>query len=261
MYRVRLHPPPFELQTARGLQIAQLSRDTKNETPSRLALAGQSAPRDDIWGSKQPAISYEIRIPASTLLDERDLDAGISYRGQLSIGPPKSNLSGKRRVNWLIKRDYMTSNNARGRGVEVVGAGRGRHGMRILLSTLLLLGQAAPVDTPRLVTPVALMSRAVMDANGNCTGCDLCLAAVGTIELLPRPVLMVIDGAMETAAGVCKQVPGPSGNECYAITSRIAEALDYVLQGCNATRACQAMGACSGARWINGRSGKALAEL
>lgn len=103
VYRVRLHPPPFELQTARGLQIAQLSRDTKNETPSRLALAGQSAPQDDIWGGKQPAISYEIRIPASTLLGERDLDAGISYRGQLSIGPPKSNLSGKRRVSWLIK--------------------------------------------------------------------------------------------------------------------------------------------------------------
>lgn len=103
VYRVKLHPPPFELQTARGLQVAQLSRDTKNETPSLLALTGRSAPQDDIWGGKKPAVSYDVRIPASTLLDERDLDAGISYRGQLSIGPPKSNLSGKQRVSWLIK--------------------------------------------------------------------------------------------------------------------------------------------------------------
>lgn len=133
--------------------------------------------------------------------------------------------------------------------------------MRLLLSTLLLLGQAAPVDTPRLTAPVAVTSRVVMDADENCTGCDLCLAAVGTIELLPRPVLMVIDGAMETAAGVCKQVPGPSGKECFAITSRIAKAVDYVLQGCNATGACQAMGVCNETRQISGRPGEALAEL
>ena len=106
----------------------------------------------------------------------------------------------------------------------------------IQLTTLLLLGQAYPVDAPRL--------RAA--TKGNCTGCDLCLASVGAIELLPRAVLMVMDGAMETAAGVCKQVPGPSGKECYEITSRIADALDYVLQGCNATGACEAMGACKG---------------
>lgn len=141
--------------------------------------------------------------------------------------------------------------------------------MRMLLTSLLLLSQAAPVDTPHLRPSTAVAVRPFplgqtrAQTQGNCTGCDLCLAAVGTIELLPRPVLMVIDGAMETAAGVCKQVPGPSGKECYAITSRIADALDYVLQGCNATGACQAMGACNGTRRITGRSrsDRALAEL
>lgn len=132
--------------------------------------------------------------------------------------------------------------------------------MRLLLTTLLLLSQAAPVDTP-LIRSTAVAVREPQQSN--CTGCDLCLAAVGTIELLPRPVLMVLDGAMETAAGVCKQVPGPSGKECFAITSRIADALDLVLQGCNATGACQAMGACNGTRQISGRSRSdgALAEL
>jgi hypothetical protein len=102
-YRVKLNPPPFELQTPRGQQIAQLSRDTKSETPSLLVLTGKSVAQNDIWGGHQPAVGYEVRIPASTLLDERDLDAGIAYRGQLSIGAPKSSLSGKQRVKWLIR--------------------------------------------------------------------------------------------------------------------------------------------------------------
>jgi hypothetical protein len=118
----------------------------------------------------------------------------------------------------------------------------------IQLTTLLLLGQAYPVDAPRLqaVAPAVLSTQPVWDKNGTCTGCDLCLASVGAIELLPRPVLMVMNGAMETAAGVCKHIPGPSGKECYEITSRIVAALDYVLQECNATGACEAMGVCNG---------------
>lgn len=133
--------------------------------------------------------------------------------------------------------------------------GKGKDDMRLLITSLLLLSQAAPVDTPRLV------SRAVVDANGNCTSCDLCLAVLGTIELLPRPVLMVIEGAMETAAGVCKQVPGPSGKECFAITSRIADALEYVLQGYNPTGACQAMSECNGSTALIVRPGVGLADL
>jgi hypothetical protein len=114
------------------------------------------------------------------------------------------------------------------------------------LASTLLLTAITPADTP---TACALSSSpgpvAVVGHGGNCTGCDLCLTSVGTIELLPRPVLIVLDGAMQTAAGICRQIPGPSGKECYAITSRLADVLDYTLQGCNATGVCEAMGYCN----------------
>ncbi len=113
------------------------------------------------------------------------------------------------------------------------------------LASTLLLSTITPVDTP---TPCALSSSpgpVAVVGPSNCTGCDLCLASVGTIELLPRPVLIVLDGAMQTAAGICRQIPGPSGKECYAITSKLADVLDYTLQGCNATGVCEAMGYCN----------------
>lgn len=78
-----------------------------------------------------------------------------------------------------------------------------------------------------------------------CGNCSLCLAAVGVLELLPRPVLRIMEDSLEVAAGVCAQVPGPSGKECYAITSVIAHAFDLVLKGENATLTCQVLGACN----------------
>jgi hypothetical protein len=115
------------------------------------------------------------------------------------------------------------------------------------LASTLLLSAFTPVDTPTacaLPSPSSPGPVAVVGHGSNCTGCDLCLASVGTIELLPRPVLIVLDGAMQTAAGICRQIPGPSGKECYAITSRLADVLDYTLQGCNATGVCEAIGYC-----------------
>lgn len=66
-------------------------------------LTGKSAAQDDIWGGQQPAIGYEVRIPASTLLSDQGLDAGITYRGQLYVGSTKSNLGSKKPVQWLIR--------------------------------------------------------------------------------------------------------------------------------------------------------------
>ena len=102
-YRIKLHPPPFELQDSRGQQIVQLTRDTRNETPSLLVLTGKSIPKTDIWGGNEPAAQYEVRIPASTLLGDQDLDAGIAYRGQLSIGLPRDAAGKTRRTKWLIR--------------------------------------------------------------------------------------------------------------------------------------------------------------
>jgi hypothetical protein len=104
----------------------------------------------------------------------------------------------------------------------------------IFVSTL-LLSFVPSADTP---------SVAALAPPPQCGNCSLCLAVVDTLELLPRPVLRIIDGAMDTAAGVCKQIPGPSGKECFEITSHIGDLLEYILQGCNATGACQALGAC-----------------
>ena len=102
-YRVLLHPPPFELQNSRGQQVVQLFRDTKHETPSLIVLNGKSTQQTNIWGGTQPATQYDIRIPASTLLDDRDLDAGVAYRGQLTIGSPRDTTGKTRETHWLIR--------------------------------------------------------------------------------------------------------------------------------------------------------------
>lgn len=113
------------------------------------------------------------------------------------------------------------------------------------LTALLLLGQAYPVDAPQLRAPPVLTSRPVWDANGNCTGCDLCLALVGAADLLPTPVQRILETAVGVAAGVCNEVPGPSGKECYNITSVIAHAFDLLLKGENVTETCRVLGACN----------------
>jgi hypothetical protein len=102
-YRVKLHPPQFELQNSRGQQIVQLTRDTRKETPSLLVLTGKSMPKNDIWGGTQPACQYEVRIPASTLLADEDLDAGIAYRGQLIVGMPRDATGRTRTTTWLYR--------------------------------------------------------------------------------------------------------------------------------------------------------------
>lgn len=118
----------------------------------------------------------------------------------------------------------------------------------IQLTALLLLGKAYPVDAPRLqaVAPAVLTSRLVWDTNGNCTGCDLCLASVGAADLLLTPVQRILETAAGVAAGVCNKVPGSSGKECYDITSVIAHALDLLLKGENVTQTCRVLGACNG---------------
>lgn len=118
----------------------------------------------------------------------------------------------------------------------------------IQLTTLLLLGQAYPVDAPRLqaVAPAVLTSRPVWNTNGNCTGCNLCLASVGAADLLPTPVQRILETAAGVAAGVCNKVLGPSGKECYDITSVIAHAFDLLLKGENVTQTCRVLGACNG---------------
>jgi len=117
----------------------------------------------------------------------------------------------------------------------------------IQLTALFLLGQAYPVDAPRLqaVAPAVLITRPVWDTNGNCTGCDLCLASVGAADLLPTLVQRILETAAGVAAGVCNEVPGPSGKECYDITSVIAHAFDLLLKGENVTQTCRVLGACN----------------
>lgn len=114
------------------------------------------------------------------------------------------------------------------------------------LTALLLLGQAYPVDAPQLRAPPVLTSRPVWDADGNCTGCDLCLASVGAAALLPKPAQRILETAAGVAAGVCNEVPGPSAKECYDIASIIAHAFDLLLKGENVTETCWVLGACNG---------------
>lgn len=114
------------------------------------------------------------------------------------------------------------------------------------LTTLLLLSPAHPVGGPQLRAPPVLTSRPVWDINGRCTGCDLCLASVSAAALLPKPAQRILETAAGVAAGVCNEVPGPSGKECYDITSVIAHAFDLLLKGENATETCQVLGVCNG---------------
>lgn len=129
------------------------------------------------------------------------------------------------------------------------------------LTTILLLSQAHPVKTPQLQAPPVLTSRPVWDANGSCTGCDLCLASVSAAALLPKPVQRILETAAEVAARVCNEVPGPSGKECYDITSVIAHTFDLLLKRENVMETCQVLGACNGTQHISVRSYAAPAEL
>jgi len=113
------------------------------------------------------------------------------------------------------------------------------------LTTLLLLSRAHPVGTRQLQAPPVLTSRPMWNTNGSCTRCDLCLASVSAAALLPKPVQRILETAAGVAAGVCNEVPGPSGKECYDITSVIAHAFDLLLNGNNVTETCEVLGVCN----------------
>jgi len=102
-YRIRLNPPPFELQRANGDPIVQLSRDTRRETNTLLVLSGKTKPYTDIWGDNNPIQIYEVRIPASSVLSTSDIDAGISYRGRLMLGSSSKGEGAPSHLHWLIR--------------------------------------------------------------------------------------------------------------------------------------------------------------
>ena len=102
-YRIRLHPPPFELQSANGDPIVQLSRDTRRETNTLLVLSGKTKPYTDIWGDYNPTKIYEVRIPASSVLSTSDIDAGLSYRGRLLLGTKSKGEGTPSHLHWLIR--------------------------------------------------------------------------------------------------------------------------------------------------------------
>lgn len=100
-FRIRLHPPPFELRTGNDHLIAQLFRDTRKETNTLLALRGKTSPHTNIWGNKIPNMIYEVRIPASSVLSPIDIDTGINYKGQVTINT--SSEETKPLLYWLYR--------------------------------------------------------------------------------------------------------------------------------------------------------------
>lgn len=102
-YRVRLHPPPFELQKANGDLVVQLSRDTRKETNTLLVLSGKTKAYTDIWGDNNPSVIYEVRIPASSVLETSDIDAGINYKGRLLLGLAPKGDGAPKHFHWLIR--------------------------------------------------------------------------------------------------------------------------------------------------------------